>query len=128
MYQNVREALKIVAAFENVSPFSLDFLAHCGKLHKISKGEHLFRDKEKMSTLYIVVGGLVSLYKINFQGEKKVIFVLGKGKIINEVVLQGLPASISCEVFENAQVLSFPGEEILKIMEQDFELTKEILT
>lgn len=127
MYQNVREALKIVTAFENVSPSSLDFLAHCGKLHKISKGEHLFRDKEKMSTLYIVVDGLVSLYKINFQGEKKVIFVLGKGKIINEVVLQGLPASISCEVFENAQVLSFPREEILKIMENDFELTKGIL-
>lgn len=127
MYQNVREALEIVEAFKNISPSSLNLLFNYGKLYQIPKGEHLFMDKEKMSTLYIVVHGLVSLYKINFQGEKKVIFVLGKGKIINEVVLQGLPASISCEVFENAQVLSFPREEILKIMENDFELTKGIL-
>ncbi len=61
-----------------------------------------------------------------FKG-RKVIFVLRKGKIINKVALQGLPAFISCEGFENVEVLCFPKDQILKVMKKDFELTKGIL-
>lgn len=65
---------------------------------------------------------MVSLYKINFQGEKGY-FCFKKRK--NS--LQGLPAFISCEGFENVEVLCFPKDQILKVMKEDFELTKGIL-
>ena len=47
--------------------------------------------------------------------------------MINEVVLQGMTASVNCEVFETAQVLCFNKHEFLKIMEHDFTLTKGVL-
>ena len=47
--------------------------------------------------------------------------------MINEVVLQGMTASVNCEVFETAQVLCFNKYDFLDIMEHDFVLTKGVL-
>ena len=127
MKMNIQEAVLVVEVFQKVAPKSLLALAACGKLRQFVKGEHLFFDKDPVETIYVVVSGLVSLYKTNAQGEKKVIFILDQGKLINEVVLQGMTASVNCEVFETAQVLCFNKHDFLDIMEHDFALTKGVL-
>lgn len=127
MKMNIQEAVSVVGLFQKVSPKAFVALAACGKLRQFVKGEHLFFDKDPVETIYVVVSGLVSLYKTNAQGEKKVIFILDQGKLINEVVLQGTTASVNCEVFETAQVLCFNKYDFLDIMEHDFALTKGVL-
>lgn len=127
MKMKIQEAVSVVEIFRKSSPQSMNALVACGKLRQFSKGEHLFFDKDPVETIYVVVSGLVSLYKTNAQGEKKVIFILDQGDLINEVVLQGVTASVNCEVFETAQVLCFNKHEFLKIMEHDFTLTKGVL-
>ena len=127
MKMNIQEAVSVVGLFQKVSPKAFVALAACGKLRQFVKGEHLFFDKDPVETIYVVVSGLVSLYKTNAQGEKKVIFILDQGKLINEVVLQGTTASVNCEVFETAQVLCFNKHDFLDIMEHDFALTKGVL-
>jgi CRP-like cAMP-binding protein len=74
-----------------------------------------------------VVSGSVSLYKLNGNGNKRVVFILGSGKIINDVIIQDLPASINCEVFEEANILSYNKYEFMSIMENDFALSKNII-
>jgi CRP-like cAMP-binding protein len=123
----LKEAIKVVEVFMNVSKSSLNLLEACGCLKKIKKGEHLFRDKDRVSSIYIVISGFAALYKINSLGEKKVIFVFGKGKMLNEVIFQELFASVNCEIVEESLILCFPREKLVKIMEQDFELTKAIM-
>lgn len=127
MNKNTKEDFMIIEAFHRISSKSMDLLCDYGKILKFTKGQHLFYDKEEGTNLYIVLSGLVTLYKMNAQGDKKVIFILDEGKMINEVVLQGLSASISCEVFESAQILCFDKEDFMSVMEQDFELTKAVL-
>ncbi len=127
MKMKIQEAMSVVEIFRKSSPQSMNALAACGNLRQFSKGEHLFFDRDPVETIYVVVSGLVSLYKTNAQGEKKVIFILDQGDLINEVVLQGVTASVNCEVFETAQVLCFNKHEFLKIMEHDFTLTKGVL-
>ncbi|MFQ7551459.1 MAG: hypothetical protein ACLRMZ_15470 [Blautia marasmi] len=36
------------------------------------------------------------------------IFVLGKGSILNEEILQDLPEPVSCEIMEAAEILAIP--------------------
>ena len=127
MKMKIQEAVSVVEIFRKSSPQSMNALVACGKLRQFNKGEHLFFDKDPVETIYVVVSGLVSLYKTNAQGEKKVIFILDQGDLINEVVLQGVTASVNCEVFETAQFLCFNKHEFLKIMEHDFTLTKGVL-
>lgn len=126
MNKNINEVIPFIEVFRQASSQSTAALAASGTIRCLAKGEHLFFDKEPVEMLYIVVSGLVALYKINSQGEKKVIFIVGKGKMINEVVLQEQSASVNCEVFETAQILCFHRISFLRIMEQDFALTKDV--
>ncbi len=127
MNVSISESVALVEIFQQATPESVKALSACGTVRRLSKGEHVFIDKEPVEKLYLVISGLVTLYTVDPQGEKKVIFILDKGKLINEVVLQRIPASINCEVFEEAEILSFDRMDFLRIMEQDFVLTKSVL-
>lgn len=121
------EQLKELDIFKNISKTSFEKLAHIGEIKKYKTGSHIFRDKEEVTTLYVVVSGSVSLYKLNESGHKRVIFILGAGKMINDVIIQDLPASINCEIFEESQILSYDKNIFLNIMENDFVLSKNII-
>lgn len=123
----LEETFKIAEVLQNVNENSFEALKACGKIKKIAKGEQLFRDKEYVPYIYIVISGLAALYKINSMGEKKVIFVFGKGKILNEVIFQNMTSSINCEILEEAIILYFPKDRLIDIMKEDFELTKAIM-
>src|SRR5699024_1147376 len=60
-------------------------------------------------------------------GEKKVIFVYQDGQVLNEVILNDLPASVSCEVLERAEVLAIPKNQLEHLMEKDFTMTRNII-
>ncbi|AWK49774.1 Crp/Fnr family transcriptional regulator [Clostridium beijerinckii] len=122
------EQLNELDIFKNISKASFEKLVHFGEVKKYDRGSHIFRDKDDVTTLYIVVSGSVSLYKLNESGHKRVIFILGVGKMINEVIIQDLPSSINCEVFEEAQILSYDKYTFLEIMENDFTLSKNIIS
>ncbi|URZ16550.1 Crp/Fnr family transcriptional regulator [Clostridium felsineum] len=124
---DLKETFKQVEVLQNVNLNTLKVLENYGSLKRIKKGEHIFRDKDQVSVIYIVIEGLAALYKINSVGEKKVIFVFGKGKMLNEVIFQEMFASVNCEVLEEALILCFPKDKLIKIIEKDFELTKAIL-
>jgi len=124
---DLEESFKIAEVLQNINENSFEALKTCGKIKKIAKGEQLFRDKEYVPYIYIVISGLAAVYKINSMGEKKVIFVFGKGKMLNEVIFQNMTSSINCEILEEAIILYFPKDKLMDIMKEDFELTKAII-
>ncbi len=121
------DQLESLEIFKGISKESLRKLSDLARIKKYSAGTHIFMDKEELNTLYIVLSGSVSLYKLNENGNKRVIFIFGKGKMVNDVIIQDLPSSINCEVFEAANILSYDKYEFMSIMENDFELTKNII-
>ena len=127
MKMDIHEAVALVEVFQQATAASIRALTGCGTLRCLAKGEHLFFDKEPAVKLYAVVSGFVTLYTVDSQGEKKVIFILDKGKLINEVVLQGERDSINCEAFEDAQILCYDKQNFLRIMENDFMLAKSVM-
>lgn len=112
---------------QKASPASLAALSATAGLKRLAKGEHLFWDKENVSCLYFVVEGKFSLYKLNSNGEKKVIFIYSSGQMLNEVMLQDLPASINCEALTDALALYFPIHEFEQVMREDFALSKAVM-
>lgn len=121
------DELEKIEIFNNISMISLNELVNLGEFKKYNTGSHIFRDKDEVRSLYVVLSGKVSLYKLNEFGNKRVIFILDKGKMINEVIIQDLPASINCEVFEDAEIIKYDKQEFLRIMEDDFKLTKNVI-
>lgn len=124
---SVKEAIALCEVLNRASPASMAALVSCAGLRRLGKGQHLFMDKDEVNTLYFAIEGQLSLYKTSATGEKKVVFVYGPGNMLNEVMLQDLPASINCEALSSAQVLCFPKAAFLRVMSEDFALTKAVL-
>lgn len=127
MHMNLKEAFSKAEILQNAGSASLASLASFAQLKRVKQGEHLFREKDEVSTLYIIVEGMAALYKLNGSSEKKVIFVSGGGKALNEESLNGLSASTNCEILSGALILCLPNSILLSAMPQDFGLTKAVM-
>lgn len=121
------EDLMQLDLFSHLQEDTIIKLTEAGFKKELCKGEHLFRDKEKEINIYIVLSGKVSLYKINESSQKRVIFILGRDKIVNEVILDDTPASVSCEVFEDGVIICFNRDKFIEIMKSDFQLTTVVI-
>ncbi len=65
---------------------------------------------------------------MNENGERKVIFILRNGEMINEVSFdKSKTTTVSCEAFEKSIILECRAKDFIKVMEDDFALTKNIL-
>ncbi|SFC30178.1 Crp/Fnr family transcriptional regulator [Clostridium uliginosum] len=121
------EELRKLKIFSEISDKSIYLIYKHGKIKKYMAGSMIFLDKERINLIYVVMSGAVSLYKVNENGQKKVLFILDKGKIINEVIVEDITESINCEVFEEAEILEIYRDTFIDIMESDFQLTKAVI-
>lgn len=119
--------LKSISFFSELNEDTLNYIDQNSKVIKKKKGEHIFRDKDKVQDIFIVLKGKVTLYKMNEYGQKRIVYILGEESFLNEVIVDDLPASINGEAFENSIILSIDKSKLLKIMSEDFELTKIVL-
>lgn len=123
----LQRALAVVEVLQQAAPASVEFLAGCAQVKQFKKGRHVFFDKDQIDFVYCMVSGKVALYKLNSSQNKKVIFIYGTGKLLNEVILQEAVTSVSCEVLEDSMLLVIPKAKFLYVMSQDFTLTKAVL-
>lgn len=121
------EDLQQMELFQKVKLESLQVLCEIGVKKSYKRGEHIYRDKEKITNLYVVKSGKVALYKLSESAQKKIIFILGSNKIINALTLDDLPSSVNCEIFEDAEILCFDIYKFIELMKSDFDITKIII-
>ncbi|GIM27506.1 CRP family transcriptional regulator [Clostridium polyendosporum] len=120
------EELKELQIFNGVQEETLNKLSSESIVKSFKKGEIVFFDKQIVDTIYIVLSGKYSLYKIGEGAQKRVIFILGPDKIINEVILDNLPSSIYCETFEEGELLMINRFKFIEFMKKDFVLTTNV--
>ena len=121
------EQLRELDLFNELKDDTLNKLCSFGIKKTYKKGNVVFSDKEKVNTIYIVIRGKFSIYKIGEDAKRRVIYILGRDKILNDVILDDLPASINCEAFEEGELLLLNKNNFLRCMEEDFNLTKVVL-
>lgn len=117
-----------IEVFKNIKEKSEIELRKILKERKISKKEILFNERDIVDKLYFLKNGKISLFKINENGERKVIFILRNGEMINELSLDNIKTTIvGCEAFDKSTILECSVKDFFKVMEEDFTLTKNIL-
>jgi len=113
--------------FENINHETVTKVMNKSEKIIIHKGQVLFLERGEVNNIYIVLKGKVTMHRTTSDGQRRIIYVLTDGTIINEVIFDGLTASICCEGYETTEIISINKEELLKIMEQDFQFTKVII-
>ncbi|WP_315119052.1 Crp/Fnr family transcriptional regulator [uncultured Clostridium sp.] len=127
MYDCNKKNILSIPLFDNLHDKHIDKLAIPSKLIELKKGKMLFSERDVINNIYIIVNGKVTLYRLTETGQKRIIYILDKSEIINEVIFDDLPASISCDAFEDSTILSLNKNDLIEVMEEDFELTKKIM-
>ena len=67
------------------------------------------------------------IYNLTHSGKRKILFVLGEGELLNEHVMNSHTPSMYCETISRSTILAIPAAEFVRLMGQDFELTKNII-
>mgnify|MGYP005967997693 FL=1 len=116
-----------IKIFSNINSSSKKNLIKYSKIKKYKKGEHLFLDRDRVNCVYFVLAGIASLYKLNSAHDKKVIFIYGKGEILNEVILQKNMSSLNCEFLCDTEILEIPSTKFLEVMSCDFQLSRNVI-
>lgn len=123
--KNIRSKVPLLRdAKDPTAAYILDHAA----IRKYKRGEHIFIEQEQVDYIYIIIKGTASLYRLVHNHEKRIIFIHQDGDILNEVILDGLKASINCELLSDAKVLAINKERFLDACEKDFAFMKMVLS
>lgn len=113
--------------FDGVALETLEYLWKAGKVHEYAKGEILIRGKEPVAHVYIQMSGKSIQYNLTHQGNRKILFVFGRGTLLNEHIFNHRLISIYCETLEKSEIFVIPVAEFIKQMAADFKLTENVL-
>lgn len=122
------ELLKNVKLFQNLSEEQLRRIAsHCKRINRPS-GTVLFHENDVGSEFYILLKGAVKIFTRNKQGEEKILAVLKEGENFGELsLIDGKPRSASAQTVEDSTLYLLSGDDFLKLLSEDFQMTREIM-
>ncbi len=113
--------------FTQCSGRILEKLKESGRIRQYKKNDSLFHVGEDVRSIYLVISGYVVLRRESSTHGAKAIFVLAKGCLLNEVILDGRKASINCTALTDAEILSIPRDSFWKLMQQEEELSHFVI-
>ncbi|MGL4914236.1 MAG: Crp/Fnr family transcriptional regulator [Romboutsia sp.] len=118
-----------ITIFKEIKEETKEKLVQIGTIKNINKKSMLFFEKENINKVYFLLEGKVSIFKISEAGERKVIFILKQGEMINEILLsKNNTSAVGCEAFEKSTILEYSIDDFVNIVESDFKLTKNLLS
>ena len=113
--------------FQGLPPMLLKELLNGAKWVEYPKKKNVFSAGESVRTVYVVLDGKVMLYNLTRHGNRKILFFLGRGKLLNHNICDTRPVSVFCETVCPAVLLEIPLERFQKYMNESMELTGRIL-
>lgn len=117
-----------IEVFKDIKESSKIELKKILKERQLSTKEILFNERDIVDKVYFLKSGKISIFKMSENGERKIIFILRSGEMINEISFDNTKSTtIGCEAFDKAIILECMGKDFIKVMEEDFTLTKNIL-
>lgn len=117
-----------IEVFKDIKESSKIELKKILKERQLSTKEILFNERDIVDKVYFLKSGKISIFKMSENGERKIIFILRSGEMINEISFDNTKSTtIGCEAFDKAIILECKVKDFIKVMEEDFTLTKNIL-
>jgi len=121
------EKLKVLEIFEGVKEETLEKIAGKGKISEIEKGRVLFRAQEPAAFICIQLSGKSIIYNLTHEGKRKILFICGKGMLLNEHVFNEHATSMYCETIDKSKIFMISCREFVDIMQEDFKLAKNVM-
>lgn len=120
------ERIKKYDAFKDLKEESYETLKNHARYLNAPVNHNILFEKHSSEYVYFVLSGVVSVYKINEDGKRKVIFMFGEGSFLNEDYQKEYNSVISAQAFENSLLLCIPKDIFYDLIESDVTFMKHI--
>ena len=118
--------IKQFEIFQGVDPNILEDLVQKGKILDIEKGVIFFRAKEPTEFIHFQITGKSIIYNLTHEGKRKILFICGKGMLLNEHIYNTRTTSMYCETITQSKVFVIPSAEFVKLMTADERLLQNV--
>ena len=122
-----KEVIKELSLLNDISPELSESLVKAGKIIEYPKGKILMRQREPVDAVYFQLSGKSMIYNMTHHGKRKILFICGKGTLLNENIFNNYNASVYCEMLEKSKMLVISVSDMNKLMEQNYALVKAII-
>lgn len=125
---NLKDLLKEVKLFSNLSGEELEEIARVAKKKSYKKDELILRETEFGNALYLIGKGGVKVSIYSEEGEETILTFLKEGDFFGEMAL--FLDSLRCAnvvAIKDTEVYLFQREEFYKILEKNFKITRKII-
>lgn len=117
-----------IPLFAELSVEELRKITAISSLVNYKKGEFVFHEGEAFPGIYIVLKGLVKIFKISPQGKEYILHLLRKPNLFGDVPLfTGGKCPASVRIMEDSTLLFIPKNEFLQLLKDNPELSFKIM-
>jgi len=117
---DVPRYLSVLPLFNDLSPTELESLASGCTLHRLARGEALFRVGEPCEAFHVTVMGQIKLFAISPAGQEKVIELVGPGQSFAEALMfTDKPYIINAQALTDTLVLTVQKSAVLAEIDRD---------
>ena len=132
------QLLKKVYIFSTLDPSELEKIGEIVRTKTFSKGENIFFDTEPYLGFYIVLSGLVKIYKISMDGREHILHLVNPGNTFaevpmfenfGEIIEEDFRYPANAMALENdTKVILIPARQFTEILENNSKLCMRMLS
>lgn len=117
---NIPRFLAVLPLFNDLSPAELSRMAKGCQVHRLARGDTIFRYGEPCEEFHVVISGQVKLFAISPAGQEKVIELVAPGHSFAEALMfTGSPYILNAEALVNTLLLTVSKQSVLVEIERD---------
>lgn len=117
---DVPRYLSVLPLFNDLSPTELEGLASGCTLHRLARGDAVFRVGEPCEAFHVTVMGQVKLFAISPAGQEKVIELVGPGQSFAEALMfTDKPYIINAQALTDTLLLTVQKSAVLAEIDRD---------
>ena len=119
--------LQELSFFQSIPKDIIQTMLNTGALREYRKKEIVFHAQDKTTSVYILLSGQVLVYNLTKHGNRKILFLLGEGHLLNHSVLTDHHVSVYCEAACDIKVLQIPQKYFTQLMQEHYPLAQAVM-
>jgi CRP-like cAMP-binding protein len=122
------EILSNIPLFKGLPKVQLQDLTRIAADKHFTKGETVFSEGDQGNGFYVVVDGLVKIFKLSIDGKEQILHIFGSGEPFGEVpVFAGQDFPAHAEAIAESRLLFFPREAFAALISENPSLALNML-
>ncbi len=122
------EIIENISTFSGLSPAQLEDVRQIAVKRRFKKGKPVFYEGDRGSGFYVVIDGLIKIYKLAPEGKEQILHIIGPGEPFGEVaVFAGRSFPANAEALADSRLLFFPREAFVNLISRNPSLALKML-